>query len=379
MTPANRSLLKSLTAAVLVALCAAANGANHVASLAPYLNDDTFIVAHLDLASIDTLDWEVLPRLLSGSPNDAPAKVLAIRAVANAIKSLQSAGIESAYFVLGLSDIPQPRGPLVILSLKPDGDAQAVENMLLGLTPLIPNGRNPVIAKRHGPSTFLIGTVATVSKYESLAATQRDDLADSLAGLADDGAAVAAVFSPGPDFRRVVRELWPAMPAPLEQLRGELADRWLRLEFAAKTKPQLSANLVMQASDAKSAALFAQLLRALPEAVEQFTEIGDRRHELKRVLGTIVETIPPSVDGSRVVMTLPSSEAQLATLRQLADEATDAALDSTRRQQRMQQFKQIALAMHSYADKYKHLPSSAIRDPRGTPLLSWRVAILPWV
>ncbi len=41
--------------------------------------------------------------------------------------------------------------------------------------------------------------------------------------------------------------------------------------------------------------------------------------------------------------------------------------------------KQIALAMHNYADVYKHLPTAAIYSKDGKPLLSWRVAILPFI
>jgi RNA polymerase sigma factor (sigma-70 family) len=41
--------------------------------------------------------------------------------------------------------------------------------------------------------------------------------------------------------------------------------------------------------------------------------------------------------------------------------------------------KQIALAMHNYHDTNAHLPPAAIRDKNGKALLSWRVAILPWI
>jgi hypothetical protein len=42
--------------------------------------------------------------------------------------------------------------------------------------------------------------------------------------------------------------------------------------------------------------------------------------------------------------------------------------------------KQIGLAFHNYADTYGGtFPAAAICDPRGKPLLSWRVAILPWL
>jgi hypothetical protein len=41
--------------------------------------------------------------------------------------------------------------------------------------------------------------------------------------------------------------------------------------------------------------------------------------------------------------------------------------------------KELCVAMHAYHDTYKRLPASAITAPDGRPLLSWRVAVLPYV
>jgi hypothetical protein len=41
--------------------------------------------------------------------------------------------------------------------------------------------------------------------------------------------------------------------------------------------------------------------------------------------------------------------------------------------------KQIALTIHNYAEANGHLAPAAIRAKDGTPLLSWRVAILPYI
>jgi RNA polymerase sigma factor (sigma-70 family) len=54
--------------------------------------------------------------------------------------------------------------------------------------------------------------------------------------------------------------------------------------------------------------------------------------------------------------------------------------EAAARQQSANNMKQIGLAMHNYADVYKGLPLHAIYSKDGkTPLLSWRVAILPFI
>jgi len=53
--------------------------------------------------------------------------------------------------------------------------------------------------------------------------------------------------------------------------------------------------------------------------------------------------------------------------------------ESAARLQDANNLKQLALAMHNYHDAYRHLPFPAICDKEGKPLLSWRVAILPFI
>jgi hypothetical protein len=53
--------------------------------------------------------------------------------------------------------------------------------------------------------------------------------------------------------------------------------------------------------------------------------------------------------------------------------------EAAARAQAMNNMKQIALAMHNYHDTYGNLPPAAICDKKGKKLLSWRVAILPFI
>jgi prepilin-type processing-associated H-X9-DG protein len=59
--------------------------------------------------------------------------------------------------------------------------------------------------------------------------------------------------------------------------------------------------------------------------------------------------------------------------------AVQAAREAARRTQCVNNLKQIGLAMHNYASAYGHFPPAASVDADGKPLLSWRVAILPFI
>jgi prepilin-type processing-associated H-X9-DG protein len=59
--------------------------------------------------------------------------------------------------------------------------------------------------------------------------------------------------------------------------------------------------------------------------------------------------------------------------------AVQAAREAARRAQCVNNLKQIGLAMHNYASTHGSFPPAAITDKDGKPLLSWRVAILPYL
>jgi hypothetical protein len=59
--------------------------------------------------------------------------------------------------------------------------------------------------------------------------------------------------------------------------------------------------------------------------------------------------------------------------------AVQAAREAARRTQGMSNLKQIGIAVHNYQDTFKRMPDPAIRSKDGKPLLSWRVAMLPYI
>ena len=59
--------------------------------------------------------------------------------------------------------------------------------------------------------------------------------------------------------------------------------------------------------------------------------------------------------------------------------AVAALKDEDARVQSLNNLHRLALGVYRYNDQFNHLPGSAITDPAGKPLLSWRVALLPHV
>ncbi|MCA9105379.1 MAG: DUF1559 domain-containing protein, partial [Planctomycetales bacterium] len=88
-------------------------------------------------------------------------------------------------------------------------------------------------------------------------------------------------------------------------------------------------------------------------------------------------------------MTMPGSELVLlgAVAGALAAVADQAGVDvgaivapvSAARVQNQNNLRQIGLALHNYHDTFRRFPPQAITDDNGRPLLSWRVAILPYI
>ena len=90
-----------------------------------------------------------------------------------------------------------------------------------------------------------------------------------------------------------------------------------------------------------------------------------------------------SIQEDRVVMQFESSMLVnyqiIGVLSGLLLPAVQAARESARQMQSSNNLRQIMLAMHNYHDTNGKFPAQAIAQGDGNPLLSWRVAILPYL
>lgn len=101
----------------------------------------------------------------------------------------------------------------------------------------------------------------------------------------------------------------------------------------------------------------------------------------QRIAGKLTAALTPQQSGKRVRISLESdmNVASAGVMVGLLLPAVQAAREASRRMTASNNLKQIMLSMHNYHDTHQHFPEPAIRSADGKPLLSWRVALLPFL
>lgn len=99
----------------------------------------------------------------------------------------------------------------------------------------------------------------------------------------------------------------------------------------------------------------------------------------KRVSDLIAERLRPQVSGKFVQIKDDGALLGTGTLLGILLPAMEGARSAARNLGVASQMKQIGLAIHNYYATQNKLPFNAIASDDGTPLLSWRVAILPYI
>jgi prepilin-type processing-associated H-X9-DG protein len=243
--------------------------------------------------------------------------------------------------------------------------------------------------------TLLIGT--NLQMKSMLAAGQVDTRLTKLLKQADTSKNAVAVL----DFAAIrplatmgLKNLPPLPDDFNEFLELPALVDWI--EVSLHIEKGLDLSVTLGAADVKNAGKLKELAEhakqlARKYAEAQFAETSGRDQDatnkamaqyLRRMVDKFLNAIVVTAENDRVKIALSPQSPQLATtgvLVALMLPAVQAAREAGRRNQATNQLKQIGLAMHNYADVHKRFPARAILDKDGKPLLSWRVAILPYL
>ena len=121
-------------------------------------------------------------------------------------------------------------------------------------------------------------------------------------------------------------------------------------------------------------------------AQDGLTGILNDKNTLKEInpVLPLLKEVEKGVKGIKVTKTDTEMKAVVSInvdlpIAEMVKSTVDKVQEAARRAQGQNNLKQIALAMHGYHDANNGFPPAAICDKKGKPLLSWRVALLPYI
>jgi hypothetical protein len=357
-----------------------------------YLAADVVAVGSIDLAKLDfTTALDEVAKL--GIPPEAELQSIRAQAGAlqQALQELMKLGAKRAYALLRVSDL-SAGGSSWLIEVGEPSQAAAVVKLLEEWSAKIHGSPRKGDFSQTLPTAFAAaGNVVlgapTAEALETLkhsaTTAPRADAASALAALAE--ADVGVVAFGDADSRRVLREMFPPLPAPFMEIDGRLlADGVAWAGVLLKLPPQPTVALTLETSAAAAASTLEQaaakgleLLKALclAEMVN-----GPPAHKVRSAaLLPLVTLLKPTVDGTRLSITLGDDQAEIDAIQSLLVPALASAREAASRAQRMNHFKQIALGLLNHESAKKAFPAAASYDADGKPLLSWRVHILPFM
>jgi len=146
----------------------------------------------------------------------------------------------------------------------------------------------------------------------------------------------------------------------------------------ARLKAQLNFAKEATAKEARNAAAVAldMLKRYLATPPSEELRNDDLFRTIAKEALAALESAQISQEKTTIQVTMETKSLPFIALAVPAVQKTRIA---SRRIQSANNLKQIALAMHNYHDTFGRFPPQALTNKEGKPLLSWRVAILPWI
>jgi hypothetical protein len=379
----------SIAVAAIVALGSSRSaGGAELGALARYLSDDVVAVGYLDLTKVNaSAAVDEMARLGVATEGEVTQARAAASAVQESYRELTRRGATRAFAMVRLTDLAHG-GPTWVIEVAPNGDAGAVaalfqdwsaaakENPRLRgpamIAPVEVATEGGVVLGAASEAQMKLLKSAQVKEVRSAAATALETLLGVDAGVIAFG---------DPDSRRVLREMFPQLPPPFAEIDGKLiADGVSWAAITLKLPPEPIVGVAVEAANEETSKTLSGAaekgLAMLKGMIMAASVKGDSE---AASLIPVVGLLKPESDGLRLSMTLGDDNEEVVAFQQLLAPALRAARESARRSVRVNNFKQIALAMHIYHDAKKSFPPPAIYDAAGKPLLSWRVMILPYI
>ena len=348
-------------------------------SLARYVNDDTLLVARTEVALLrQAMEFEQWLPGFGETLNERDKRVFG--QFRGALQAMQGFGIDRAELIVAIPDIRPQVGPLLIFSLNKGVDSLTTATAMRKVLSQIELDFPYTVMVAAEGQRLLLGSQDSLDRYQTLAATPRPDLLEAFDGTEKTAPAFVGAFSPGKESRRVIRELWPTLHEPFAKLTGPLlADRLQHVVLTLEAESHPQVELLLSATDEFSSE---RLMSIVANGLDYLADrMGTQKPPLAPLAQEVAQLLAPTRTGTQVTLSFaPQEDHFQQILNKALMPAVADARERAKRHQLMNQVKQIALAFHNFHDTQGFFPAPAtFCDAGGKPLLSWRVAILPYL
>jgi hypothetical protein len=363
--------MRSIAAAAIIVLIALVSGAASAAEkhdfaaraslIAPWIDEQTFAVAHVDLTrvAVDSLCDQIAPlKLLSAE------EIAGMKLAAGLIhQRLTAAGTKDVYVFFSLADgLLHPR-VFAVIPLDAGSDEKAIGGVLA-----------MTAVERRGDVLLVAGDRAALARLGNMTYDSRPELSSALEAAGDSAAQL--LILPPKHYRRVLEEAVGEFPKQLGGGPISIVTRGaLWAAIGVDIPPHAAVRATIQSEDAHAAEALrdkiAALLRLALSARQSRKSIPD--------LDKVAALLLPEVHGNRLVVVLDDKNHGIDSLLSSLATPIETAKRQSASARSSNNLRNIALAMHDYEIRNKHFPLPGSLSPQGKPLLSWRVEILPAV
>ncbi|RIK76059.1 MAG: hypothetical protein DCC67_14420 [Planctomycetota bacterium] len=375
----------AVAVAASLAACGIGRAEDH-AAVGPFIDNDVAAVAFVNLESINVpAVLEEIERLKLIPEDEIAAARQQAHAVQGVFGQLPAKGARRAYVLLRPQDVFHGGPTWLVETETPEQAAAVIECLKPMLADVRRSGdvANFLPEELRARGSMVIA--APANRMDKLATADAAVREDALAALAALDADAGVVYFHSPDTKRVLREMFPPLPAPFMEIDGQLlADGVKWAAFNIKLPPQPTIGASIETTAPEGAATLRGAFEKGAELAKAFLMsqmIGGPPAHRERAaqLLPLMPLLEAKVEGNRISYTFGDDEQEINFLASLLPALTQQLREDLYRDQRMNRFKQIALAMLNHESAKKCYPPAATYDAEGRPLLSWRVHVLPYL
>jgi hypothetical protein len=364
-------MFKHLLVAVAVSLSFAAPAAaqddlaRQAAVVAPFLDESTCFIARVD-PGVDLGQAAALfgkPWLSAEHAAQIGQRYAALRQPFDAV------GVREIYLISAPLDLWNKADPLTyvfaVVPVPQGSDPDTLKRLLHGVSNNVAEVRGDVV---------VAGGQAVIERLRKPQAAPRPELL--AAWQATGGGQLQIAALPPAGFERIARETLSDPDAKLGFAPGPAVARGLKWAALGLNLPPKSfgGRFVIQSADEQAAE---QIERLLARGIEEGEKSAGFALQFPSFLGRAKVALPKR-EGSQLVTRIDAGHVKPESFLELFQVPTVLAREKRFHAQSVNNLKQLALGMHVYHDVYKTLPPRASLSKDGKPLLSWRVALLPY-